>query len=1672
MSNPFDDLDDPALRSQAIGDDGLAYAVPTPTLRERFTANRDASFFGGTLQGAITGKYDAADARAQALKRYDEMPQWESPLEAIVALSGQLAAQVTAPENYLPIGLGGKVVAWTGIKAPAWAARMFAGAVDAGAVNAALDTAVQGIEIGAGTRETFDAGELAANIALGAAIGGPAGVILHPRVKPGLDPRQAQDGPKPGGGLEVTVTGDDVAAAQKPPSVTPPPPPETPLVTQGTATAQFAPPAPPVNLSLGDRLDSQARIARELPPRPVEAAPIEAAAKISGQAPSPVTFEDFRQTLPKDADGLPDITRIPQIIEERLGVQKPWLELNPEERVRLVQPEQIERPSGGGVLRRPGEASVEPGAEGKPQTVIPGAERISGVEDMAMRKGIMRHAGESVSAFTDRVTAATTAADLANRAKPPEPTLVSEPTIDTGLFGDRQDELFAAPREPLPGRAQRGPGDAPAAAKVQRLKDISEALAKGLDAAAVRQGRLRNTRVLGTYYKHGVVRTRVRDDFEVLSHELGHHLEEALGGPVKQLMASHSSELEPMAYAGVAPPLRLTEGFAEFIRVFVTNPNYAQSQAPGFYPKFGEFMREAEPAMLAALEKARHDYRQWLDLDPGQSVRSTIVSARKPKHFARTRAQLAQHGLTGTIMEKLQDVYTARFDAQYPLTRATRSLARLYKQNFAKLLGLKAIDDPSILAQLARDPYPAGHSDIFFGVTPYRGTNPEGPSLRDGLIMALGKPNALAGWDRERIAQFSSYLWSRRARGEWRRFARGEIPNPPDKLPLELHEANIAESEAAHPEWIGAAGMVHRWGKNLWTKKRDAGLITLEQWEDGLKIVDYVPGQRAFDYLGDGLRQGGGADARRERVKRFTGSNRDVIDPLEAMMADAYETAAAIARNEVVKALYFLAKRAGRGAGAIAEQIPVREVRALIVDPLAAAEAAAREAGLARPDIVALRDRIEAAIGDEKATLWRPAIVNEKGEPIVFWRHDGELRALRLADGEFGIAIMQALAGAPAAPFRDLLLDLFTKSAALGRLGVVADPVFAFKNALRDALQSIVLYGKPFRLIGNIGRGYADALGNREIARRYAATGGTFGGPIAATLPEARVLRDINALKAKGWHVAKLASFKGWFELLEVTETALRLGLFRTFMDEAKKRGLSEIEATFEAAGRAKDHIDFGRRGSRMSFMARVIPFLNANLQGLDKLTRMALVPLFREPLTQADTLAKGNAVKLWARLSAAVAGWLSVHALMSEDDDYRDAQTLRSRNFLFKYGGRFIAVPKPYDLAVFFNTAEALWDRFALKDPRAAEMWRQAAYATTLPPDLLEGNPLLKSAIETRTGEDIFTGRPVVPEDLQGLEPWLQYTAKTSSLAKALGQAFGVSPAWADHLIVNFTTSYGQTALSLLDYANPDKPLPGWDDVIILKGFIKDGSRNASSSRAFWALVATRTGVLETARRSWQATIQAGDAAAAEDYLSRQPPSVKGWIAAAALDAKARRLHPFERARDAVSAINGLRREMMTPSIATAAGTVTAGRAERGAADDILSKLAMTEARNALVLMQVPGYEGRPVIDISTFHRELQAASPNIHRALADRYASANVAPFALVERKWPDFERRLAEEGSAAPVADLLAAVKAAGTELGGAKIKRAKRPRIGAQGQILPESTPASPGAATPPVTLPSL
>lgn len=1731
--------ENPFLKLQREADPSLE--ATEPSLLDRFWLNFDAGQRQNTVLGAA---YDASTPsrqheRKQFDRKYEAYPEWDGLMEGAAALGGQIAGTAMSPENFLPIGLGEKILVagkagLTGI----WA-RVFAGAVDGAAANAIADAGIQGIEIASEFREGFDPVQYGAGILLGLGIGGAGGavakVIGDRAGKAAGEATDAEANPF----VRLADPVDDVGAPSE-------------LATATTVETMPAVADAGESVAIGETLSIRAAAARGIAPDQVrriaeEKTPLgarprrpqalmdflaaeggirddggelaamgvgrkfvpgrgalvrsagqeldkarEAAAqagyfnhlygtadeaavrstvrdlldlvdqenrgkpaysmadadRIAAQAKYDEALagrEDYRRFLDEMAsefNALELDVKVDDAIVARMGdlvLDEKITPLEAFDRIMIERESSFETALAERGDAHAGQQAADdiPFFDDADAATAPGARRALGEQDggggARGRGGDEAHRGASAGAGGDEAARG----GLADTSKADK---------DLGEF------FMSQPLGGLSGQRTRTNTAVNAAVdRVERVRETAEALAKALDVTATRQGRIgRGKRVLGVFKTgDGVVRVRSLDDFDVLTHEYGHHLDAKVPA-VKGFIKAHSAALAKLDYDPLAG--RDFEGFAEFFRLWLTNRAYVDASLPQMAAAFRSVLDQA-PAMRDAIDAATAAWDAFLTAPSTVAVRSTIVSAKRDGWVKSTAKEMRKSGVGGTISDVLQRIYTFAFDDLNPINRAVSHLQDLHLANKGAALDLKVTADPYKLARMSRGAYSAGHMDIMYGVSPYRGINPASPSLRDAIIEATGKPNVMAGWDEERVADFGSYLWSRRAIGEWERFRKGEIPNPPDKLTEGDHIQNVADLEKANPAYLSAAAKVHEFSRALWKKKFDAGLIDQETHAEGLKIRDYVPGLRDFSSDTDSKVSGGRSKGRTAKggfSRRFRGSKRDVINPLESLAADAYETAMAIARNDVVKALHRLAVNAGPGAGAIAELVPAKEMKGGMIDPIEAVTNAAKAAGLTKPDIVVLRDAVESAVGSEKAAIFRPAIINEKGEPIVFFRDGGQLRALRLADGAFGLDMYRVIS-AMSQHEKNFWLELIAVPARVLRAGITTSFDFIGANFVRDQAMASVYYGQPLKRIAATLRGGADEVRNAAVARSYSRAYGISGGQETASLAKVMAERDLAGLRRKGWAAQRLTSWRGIVEVTEISETATRLGLFQTFQQEARKRGLDEFEAVMEASWRARDYIDFDRRGAGMAALARVIPFLNVSLQGLDKFGRHMLVPVARKMLGEAataeDARASGLAAKSWARLAALVTASVSLYALTSRHEDQDEvSETTRATHWLVKAGEKWVAIPKPHEVATIINLGEAMFDAMLREDPAAAGRWIDSLGSTLLPPSLIEGNPAIKAYFELKSNTNFFTEAPIVPDQLLGLEPFLQYTERTSKFSRQIGEIFDISPAVADHLITSFGGSWGRHLLSLYDLAQPDAPVAGWDDAPISRRFIKDAAKGSQSVTMFWQLAGQQEGELEGKAKSWEALAEAGDMARAADFYASLDPIERAYVGVAQHEAAVRRLHPIVRARGAIQAIGAVRRELAANAVLDENGEgIAVSSAERTAADDILSDLAMAIARNALRETGVKGWAQRAEMDEAGWYRELGALSPSLLARLGNGYVQKKVWSWGAVKDAWPELRDRILEDGSDAIVDDLVGAVESAGPALDGIKPARRRTPAL---------------------------
>jgi hypothetical protein len=1216
---------------------------------------------------------------------------------------------------------------------------------------------------------------------------------------------------------------------------------------------------------------------------------------------------------------------------------------------------------------------------------------------------------------------------------------------------------------------------------VTSLHQQSMALADTLEMP-LRQGRVQGgNNALGQFdVRQGVARTKVIADFDTVSHEAGHYLEQKVGKDLSRMIQANRAELGKMDYD--AQRQDPAEGFAEFSRLYLTNPAAAQKLAPGFSQAFKPFMEQKAPDILKALDAAQAAHSAYVAA-PSDVKLDAIVQR---QDHGGVFATLKKEGIGRSVGMVLQHAYHALIDDKAPVARAVRDLARMARDASGTRLKLEGSDNPELLVRLFTRSHQTAVRDMLDGVRGYHQVAPSGPSLRDAIVTATGSKGLLGFWNDAKVKEFSNYLVARRGDVLYDKFDAGDLPNRPLALSRGDVQAAIAKAEKENPTFAAAASQVHDYTRQLLRKQFEGGLIDRETFDELKKERFYVPFYR--DMSDKPTASGGPKSAKKsegpgktELIKKIRGSDRDIIDPVQSLMTQTFLVDRTIAHNDIVKSLVNLARKAqqagAKGTGRILEEIPAHQIVGKRFDLAEAVQNAAREHGTDPLDTKVLLGSLADVFGDDPimAPIFRREPTSPRGEPILFYKDGGQLKAVRLISDEEGRGLYEALASLPQHA-NDIAVHIGSLFATAKRAGITSNPVFALTNFFRDQLAAMII--RP-DYIPVDPRGIVKELRQSEAAQLYTFAGGVSPGAGAAGLSE-MVRGDIDALARKRWDVQKLggisdlvrhgdvlSGMKAVSETIGVAESGTRLNVMEQVFRQKKAQGLNDYDAMMEAAWQATDLMDFGRHGSRTMSLRALIPFLNASVVSLDKANRTLIQPLLRgmrgDLVTASEVAEFKNAGLAWFKM-AGVGGALGYMygMMMADHDAYRDANDqLRATHLIIPGGtigqpGKILVVPKPFELAIGFNLGEMLGLQVATGDPRTAGFAMDGVMEVLTPPSILSDIPVVSTYAELKLNRSFFTGRDIVPERLQGLEPGQQFNDKTSSFGRWLGGVLGVSPMKVDYSVGSSFGLWGRDLLAATTAADSNAPDPATEDTMFLRRFIKNADISSETTKAFWNVAGSQDGEFATAKQTYESFLNQYQDEAASQYLATLPAEKRAFVtlqSAAdddgkpAFTADEKRLNPIYRAATAVQTINGYIRDLQVNTQRTSADNqrMDMDPNTRRKLIDNLRILGAMEQRNALVMTGEPGYTDRPLLSPEDQFDVIMAISPAAGVELATRYATAKIYKTDVVAKAWPQAKQALIHDGSLADVGDLATNAKLDGYAFDGDRATKAGKRRV---------------------------
>jgi len=855
----------------------------------------------------------------------------------------------------------------------------------------------------------------------------------------------------------------------------------------------------------------------------------------------------------------------------------------------------------------------------------------------------------------------------------------------------------------------------------------------------IRVGRMFSKRARGEYkINQRVARLKKANNLPTAFHEVGHHLEQVMELSAKDL-ASYNKELLPLLgtrYANETPAVRLSEGFAEFFRLYMTEPDAAKKAAPSFYDYFDELVDKSPADLRKHIDTAKDMHKQYHMQSAADRVGAMIVDT-PPE--------------TKPFLTKKEQIYTDWVDDLYPLYKAMKEL---YPEEIKSEKDVPMHLNAYVLRRLANSSPRSAAGMLTHGMS-----SPEleviGPSYKEIL-----EPVA------DRLEEFERYITALHAleiedRGMESGFDRADC-----EATIELYDC---------PEFRKAAEGRERFMDNLLDWLVDSGALSQSSVTAMRKTYEHhVSFYRVFDEGGlRGPRHGGKKTVDLPRpVKRQYGSTRPIYSPIQNDILNTFYFMDIAKRSYAANALAGLADKA-EGKGWLIEKVPAPqqvskvELKRLKDDLIAAG---IPEEDLADADL----ERIALVFNPQRFAGFKEKQENifaiHRGERVDFYQVHPEL-----------YATLQAL-DTPASNWLIRLLGSISEPLHVGAVGTLS---FGGRNIVKDTSTKLIhSEATPIDLGKDFLKGFAHALKKGDLYAEYEASGGGQAGrvslsrhdlekKVADMFPknERATTRVINAF-AKPY-----VALKG---LIELGEEGSRIGEF------ARRRGDDPTrEDKLWAAYLSREvTVDFQRGGRKGRQWNLVVRFFNPGLQGIDKLAR--------------DFKANPGRVLLRGALISLIS--LLTFLKNKDNPRYLDESRYRRDNFWCFYPTESINlyIPKPFEAGMIFGSApERFLEWMYHKDPGAMKEFAKSVF-DELSPDIIP--TAMVGLVEQIANKSLLTGAPIVPAAEQRLEPRDQYGPQTTAPAITLGQALNVSPRRIEAMISSYTGGMGLEVLDFLD--------------------------------------------------------------------------------------------------------------------------------------------------------------------------------------------------------------------------------------------------------------------------------
>lgn len=877
-----------------------------------------------------------------------------------------------------------------------------------------------------------------------------------------------------------------------------------------------------------------------------------------------------------------------------------------------------------------------------------------------------------------------------------------------------------------------------------------------------------------------VIRTQISNALPTIAHELGHHMDNLYGiyslPEIDEAIYVMNQETPGFA-ASYTPQAIPKEAVAEFLRRYLTDRTAAQDMYPAFYDAFRNRVDKSD---LAKLDAIGDKVNRYMSATRDERFSAGVVSRKKADRIAKAQQ---------TVSDRFHDV-------------AERAQAAFIDD----MAAIKKVSERAYMnSMVAKTVSSRVESAIDYRVVDFDGNyvermdaegNPTGEYI-PGFIPLVQQ---IAPED---MRSFSEYLVARRSLElveQGKRVRADDTLDDPDYL-----RSKIADFEKANPDFQRVSDQLYDWQRSLMkTTLVDTGLISEEAFlKLNEKYKHYVPFYRNMQ---DGGKQNGvkrSVANQKAPIKRYKGSGRDILDPLESIILNVDRFYRAGERNAVMRIIAEDVETQ-EGFGFLMERVSPNKVPQSVSTESVSAriEKLLNNGELDQKTAQEIGESIDEILGDS-LTKWTVnqyqgqdiVTVMNNGNPEYYQVHDKALlKALTAMDSKQNGVVNQC-----ARTFTRMMKTL-TTGANLGfSLG---------RNMWRDIATGFIQgsVNNPFKYTVDYFKALGGVFSKSEEYRRWKSSGGGYASPVSNP-------KTMNAFIGKLYKKHGNLMKRGFTKLVDsieaiadAAESAPRMVEFNRVLKDTGDARLAAYEA-------AEVTTNFARSGTVSKELDAFIPYLNAAIQGTYNVASKA----------------KSNPGRFAAKLitSQVLIALIEMawnHVSGSDEDYQKTSSYLKNNYYLFSIGdGRFFRLPKAHLLSTPSSLVERTWEYLAGND-EAFYDFGNYLLSTFMPPTDIIG---IGTALDLAKNET-FTGAPIVPAAYQELEPEMQFDEQTTRLAKFIGSVFGISPMQVDYVI---SDNLGFIGDILESEAKGELGFPAW----LNNTFIVDNAYSNDASNRFY---------------------------------------------------------------------------------------------------------------------------------------------------------------------------------------------------------------------------------------------